>query len=86
MTSCNLSVNHLVNVSETVVYTEDPSDPSKTLFKQEASVKCGESISRFANFVEDFFVQRFGDNAVKGRQGFENVLDRLMGQGETIKG
>lgn len=29
MTSCNLSMNHLVNVSETVTYTEDPSDPSK---------------------------------------------------------
>ncbi|RHZ50476.1 hypothetical protein Glove_498g20 [Diversispora epigaea] len=29
MTSCNLSMNHLVNVSETVIYTEDPSDSSR---------------------------------------------------------
>ncbi|CAG8649273.1 5980_t:CDS:2 [Dentiscutata erythropus] len=84
MTSCNLSMNNLINVSETVTYTEDPSDSSKTLFKQEARIKCGESISRFANYIEDFFVQRFRDNAAMGKQGFENVLDRLTGQGETL--
>ena len=29
MTSCNLSMNHLINVTETVTYTEDPTDPSR---------------------------------------------------------
>ncbi|CAG8434790.1 11748_t:CDS:2 [Ambispora gerdemannii] len=82
MTSYNLSMNHLVNISETVTYTEDPVDSSKTLFQQEARIKCGESISKFANYLEDFFIARFRDNAAKGRQGFENVLDRLLGQGE----
>jgi hypothetical protein len=81
MTSCNLSMNHLINVTETVTYTEDPTNSSRTLFKQEARIKCGESISRFAGYIENFFIQRFRDNAAQGRQGFENIL---MVQGETV--
>ncbi|KAG9304502.1 hypothetical protein G9A89_020066 [Geosiphon pyriformis] len=83
MTSSNLTMNHLVNVSETVTYKEDPNDPCKTLFQQEARIKCGESISRFTNYLEDFCVARFRENSVQGRQGFENVLERLRRQGET---
>ncbi|CAG8558731.1 4983_t:CDS:2 [Paraglomus occultum] len=77
MTSWNLNLKHLVNVAETVVYSEDPEDSSRTCFTQEASIKCGESLERFANYIESFCVQRFHDNAQKGRQGFEKVLERL---------
>ncbi|CAG8517768.1 4363_t:CDS:2 [Paraglomus brasilianum] len=77
MTSWNLSLKHLVSVAETVVYSEDPEDSSRTCFTQEASIKCGESLERFANYIESFCVQRFHDNAQKGRQGFETVLERL---------
>ncbi|CAH1755944.1 14480_t:CDS:10 [Entrophospora sp. SA101] len=71
LTSTNLTMRNIINVSEVVTYTQDPDDPSRTIFKQEAKINCGESIHRFANHIEEFFVQRFKENSMKGRQGFE---------------
>ncbi|CAJ0915780.1 19771_t:CDS:2 [Entrophospora sp. SA101] len=77
LTSTNLTMRNIINVSEVVTYTQDPDDPSRTIFKQEAKINCGESIHRFANHIEEFFVQRFKENSMKGRQGFESVLENV---------
>ncbi|CAH1768007.1 11031_t:CDS:2 [Entrophospora sp. SA101] len=83
MTSTNLTMRNIINVSEIITYAEDPNDPSRTLFKQEARIRCNESINKFTNYIEDFFIQRFRENSMKGRQGFEGVLEKLMVQNET---
>jgi hypothetical protein len=66
MTSTNLCMRNIINISEIVTYTQDPNDPTRTLFKQEAKIRCGESISRFANHIEEFFVQSFKEKFIEG--------------------
>lgn len=47
------------------------------MFKQEAEIVAGSSLSRFSSYVEDFCLTRFRDNAAVGRKGFETVLEKL---------
>lgn len=65
--------NNLISVQETVKYT--PSSQGKTTFEQTAKIiaMCG-GWQKIKNKIEDFTVQRFGENAAKGREGFERVL------------
>jgi len=52
-------------------------DPEKkTRFEQQAHITalCG-GWQRIKDNIEGFSVERFGQNAVKGRRGFENVLE-----------
>ena len=76
MCSVNMTFSHLLSVRETVQYQPHPNTPlSKTLFNQRAEITalCGgwQGIKRR---IEDFTVERFGQNAAKGREGFEMVL------------
>ena len=76
MTSYNLTWSDLLSVRETVVYTPSPLDPHhKTRFEQEARVTafCG-GWAKIRETIEAFTVERFGQNAQSGRQGFEEVL------------
>ena len=74
MCSQNMTWSDLLSVQETVVYT-----PSKiagqTAFQQEAKIiaLCG-GWQKIKNTIEEFTVERFRQNAVKGREGFERVL------------
>ena len=71
----NLTLSNLLSVQETVVYAPDPENPhTKTLFKQDAQITAYGAFSRICNAIEDFSVERFGQNAKKGREGFEAVL------------
>ncbi|KAF3905883.1 hypothetical protein AA313_de0209055 [Arthrobotrys entomopaga] len=75
MESQNLTFNNLLSVYETVTYRPDPSNPTtKTLFEQDAQFKAAGGFSRFCNKIEDWSVERFGQNAILGREGFESVL------------
>ncbi|KAI5809005.1 PRELI-like family-domain-containing protein [Peziza echinospora] len=75
MKSMNLTFNNLLNIQETVLYAPDPENPqSKTLFKQDAQITAYGAFSRICNAIEDFSIERFGQNAQKGREGFESVL------------
>jgi len=73
MVSTNLTFSNLINVSETVVYR--PINDRQTQFLQEAKITalCG-GWQRIRNSIEDSLVNRFRDNALKGREGFETVL------------
>ena len=77
MTSYNLTYSDLINVRETVVYTPAPDDPlHKTRFEQKARITamcCG--WKKIREKLESFSVERFGQNAERGRLGFEEVLE-----------
>lgn len=74
--SVNLTGSNIVSVSETVVYSPHPDAPdTKTLFTQDASITAYGAFSRICNAVEEWSVERFGQNAQKGRMGFEAVLE-----------
>ncbi|KAI9811640.1 MAG: hypothetical protein M1827_005389 [Pycnora praestabilis] len=85
MCSTNLTFDHLISCRETVVYQPSKSSPeSKTLFMQDAKITalCG-GWQKVKNGLEEFSVERFGQNAQKGREGFESVLEmsrRVFGE------
>lgn len=85
MCSTNLTWSNVLNVRETVVYRQSPSMPNtKTQFQQEAMITalCS-SWQKIKNKVEEASVERFSQNAKRGREGFEAVLEmsrRVFGE------
>ncbi|RLV91917.1 Protein UPS2 mitochondrial [Spathaspora sp. JA1] len=78
MKSSNLTMNNLLLVNETVVYRPDPELPqSRTLFAQSAEITAFASIGRICDKIEEWSVERFGQNAKNGKMAFENVLKTL---------
>ena len=76
MVSQNLTYNNILSVQETCKYNPHPDAPdTKTLFEQDAKVTavCG-GWQRVKTGLEDWTVERFGQNAARGREGFEQVL------------
>jgi hypothetical protein len=75
MVSQNITWSNLVNVQETVAYKPLPSGQS-TQFVQDARITalCG-GWQRIKNSIEDTLVTRFRENASKGKEGFECVLE-----------
>jgi hypothetical protein len=77
MCSTNLTYSSVLSVRETVIYQPHQNSPeSRTEFKQNAEIMalCG-GWQKMKNRIEDFTVERFGQNAKKGREGFEAVLE-----------
>lgn len=76
MKSCNLTYSNILRVFETVKYSPHPEDPeNSTLFQQEAQITAYAAFAKICNKMEDWSVQRFHDNAMKGKKGFESVLE-----------
>lgn len=75
MVSQNLTWNNLVNVQEEVTYSP-VAGGHQTQFNQSARITalCG-GWQRIRNSIEDTLVHRFKENAIKGREGFERVLE-----------
>lgn len=79
MKSSNLTMSHLVLVNESVKYTPDVNSPTnRTKFEQEAAITAFLSWSSICNRIEDWSVERFGQNAKIGKKGFELVLNTLL--------
>jgi len=77
MCSMNVTWSDLLSVRETVVYKPDPENPAaRTLFQQQAEITafCG-GWQKIKNKIETFTVERYRENAVKGKEGFEMVLE-----------
>lgn len=74
MTSSNMTWSNLLSVHETVVY--QPLSERQTRFEQEAKITalCG-GWQKVKNAVEEATVTRFSENARKGKEGFEAVLE-----------
>ena len=75
MVSQNLTWSNLVNVQEEVTYSPMATG-HQTQFVQSARITalCG-GWQRIRNSIEDTLVHRFKENAIKGREGFERVLE-----------
>ena len=77
MCSTNMTWSDLLNVRETVVYQPSATDALKrTQFQQYAEITalCG-GWQKIKNKIEEFTVERFAQNAARGREGFEMVLE-----------
>jgi len=74
MCSTNLTFSNIINVQETVIY--QPKSAHQTQFLQEAKITavCG-GWQKIKNAVEEATVMRFKENAQKGKEGFEAVLE-----------
>lgn len=77
MCSQNMTWSDLLTVHEKVVYTPDlrKGMEGRTVFEQEARIValCG-GWQKIKSAIEDISVERFKENAKKGREGFERVL------------
>lgn len=71
----NLTFGSFLSVYETLSYVPHPTDPEKTLLKQEATVQVeGVPLNRY---MEDVLTKNISTNAGKGRQGLEWVIGKL---------
>lgn len=79
MCSNNLTWSNLISVRETVVYEPDQtlaeSGYERTNFMQEARITalCG-GWQKMKAKIEEASIERFKENARRGREGFETVL------------
>ncbi|KAI8802878.1 PRELI-like family-domain-containing protein [Cladochytrium replicatum] len=87
--SVNLTLRNLLTVTETCVYRADPTDATKTIFEQRASVVAGVASSAFkavAGMMEDVCVSSFKTNAEKGRRALEMVVDKVIAEARGLEG
>ncbi|KAI4212497.1 MAG: hypothetical protein LQ351_004749 [Letrouitia transgressa] len=88
MCSTNLSWANILSVRETVVYQPDPDASSpgheRTKFMQDAKITalCG-GWQKIRTKIEEASIERFQENARRGREGLEAVLEmsrRVFGE------
>lgn len=83
MKSHNLTMNHLLQVNETVIYKPDNELLNqRTLFIQQAEITAFASFTRICDKIEEWSVERFGQNAKTGKKAFEGVLKGLADKWE----
>lgn len=71
----NLTFCRHISVDEVLHYVPHPTDPTKTLLKQEATVNV--SGVPLSHYMEDLLTSKISLNAGKGRQGLEWVIDKI---------
>ncbi|KIX04992.1 uncharacterized protein Z518_05864 [Rhinocladiella mackenziei CBS 650.93] len=85
MCSTNMTWSNLLECRETVTYQPSANDTAaKTDFKQEAKIValCG-GWQKIRSKIEEVSIERFRENAARGREGFEMVLEmsrRVFGE------
>jgi hypothetical protein len=90
MRSTNLTWSNVLSVKETVVYEPSSSMPTaQTSFKQDAQITAVcTGWQKIKNKIEEASVERFSQNAKKGREGFEAVLEmsrRVFGEQKELE-
>jgi hypothetical protein len=81
----NMTMSDLINVRETCVYQPSESSPeNKTLMQQRAEITafCG-GWQKIRNSIEQFTVDRFQQNAQKGRKVFQEQRELLRLQSDS---
>lgn len=71
----NMSFHNFVSIDETMFYEPHPTDPTKTLLRQEATVTV-EGIP-LSHYMEDMLTSKISLNAGKGRLGLEWVINKI---------
>ncbi|KAL5281636.1 SLMO2 family protein [Megaselia abdita] len=78
----NLTFCRHISVDESLYYVPHPSDSTKTLLKQEATIKVyGVPLS---HYMEDMISNNISFNAGKGRQGLEWVIGKINSEVKDI--
>uniref|UniRef100_A0A1L8DVK4 Putative member of the intramitochondrial sorting protein family n=1 Tax=Nyssomyia neivai TaxID=330878 RepID=A0A1L8DVK4_9DIPT len=78
----NLTFCKFISLDEVLFYSPHPTEPGKTLLKQEATVTVqGVPLS---HYMEDILTSKISFNAGKGRQGLEWVIGRLNSEVKGI--
>lgn len=93
MCSTNLSWSNFISVRETVVYQPDASrsEPGheRTMFAQEARIiALAGGLKKIKSKIEEASVEQFKENAKRGREGFEMVLEtsrRVFGEEKELE-
>ena len=76
--SVNMSMCNLLSVYEVCTYRPNvENDIKNTVFEQEAQITSYASFRKLCNKIEDWTVERFGQNAQLGKKGFESVLQQV---------
>jgi len=78
----NLNCTNFVSVDETLVYRSHPDDPDKTLLEQSTVVSV-RGIP-LIHYMEDTLASTMSNNAKKGRQAMEWVIDNLKKEYEGL--
>ncbi len=71
----NLTFNNIINVDETLVYKTHPHDENKTILTQESCLTVKNV--PLTNYMENLIASSMTNNAHKGRQAIEYVIDRM---------
>uniref|UniRef100_A0A914DEY3 PRELI/MSF1 domain-containing protein n=1 Tax=Acrobeloides nanus TaxID=290746 RepID=A0A914DEY3_9BILA len=71
----NLNIVSMLRVDEKLVYEQHPTDPNKTLLKQEAIVEV--NLPALTDYCEKTFMSTYQKNAEKGPRGLEWVIEQL---------
>lgn len=79
----NLTFGKIVSIDEFLYYKPHPSDPTKTLLKQETTVSV-EGVP-LKNYMEDILTSNISTNAGRGRQGLEWVIAKLNSEVILLK-
>jgi len=71
----NVTFGSFLSMDEVLQYRPHPTDPNKTLLRQQASVNIeGIPLNRY---MEDVLTKNISFNASKGRQGLEWVINKI---------
>lgn len=71
----NVSFGSFLSVDEVLLYQQHPTDPSRTLLQQQATVSVeGVPLSRY---MEEVLTNNISFNAGRGRQGLEWVINKI---------
>ncbi|CAB3408786.1 unnamed protein product [Caenorhabditis bovis] len=82
LTTRNLNGASFLRVDEKLTYKPLEDDPTKTVLKQDVSVTI--TLPAFADYCEKTFLSIYSQNANKGRQGVEWVIDNIKKEYETL--
>ena len=80
--SRNLSMNQLIDMEEVCTYqADDTQDDHHTCFNQEVKISVfGVSLHMLRSRVEEFCLNRFKMNAMAGRLGMEQVIEKVIAE------
>lgn len=71
----NVTFGSFLSINEVLQYRPHPTDPAKTLLKQQATVSIeGVPLNRY---MEDVLTNNISFNANRGRQGLEWVINKI---------
>lgn len=78
----NITLSNIVTVDEQLTYCQHPTDPNKTLLKQEATVTV--SGLPLCSKLEQMMTDAMSNNASKGRQAMEFVIEKLTKEAREL--